>query len=151
MSKGRRLVRMQEGLELQAYPDTRKKRTIGWGHLIKDTLVGILLRHRGGISREVADDLFVLDYEEALDVVRKAIQRDADENDPRDAALISVAFQLGLGDWPTVTHEALTSTGGGPSAWSIQTPNRCQEFVQMVESGEWPARLAGWIEPNAGP
>ena len=155
MSKGRDLVRLQEGLDLQAYADTRGKKTIGRGHLIKDPLVHILLRNRGGISLDIANELFALDYEDALAVARKALHRDADENDPRDAAFISAAFQLDMADWPKMAEafrlgdweraalEAETSTAGGPSGWSEQTPERCAEFCDMVRAGEWPARLAG--------
>lgn len=162
MSTARDLVRMQEGLSLRVYNDTEGKATVGYGHLVTDPLALLLLRRGVDLEESEADALFALDYAKARAQFHFEVDRDADEEDPRDAALLSAAFQLGsLGRWPKmigafrarrwhiVCHEAKTGNQGRPSKWAEQTPSRVAEFCEIMRTGEWPPRLSPWGAENA--
>ena len=141
-------IKRHEGLRLKAYDDASSAElapgvmltghpTIGWGRAL-DT---------NGISKEEAEILLARDITRASNTARVLVPSFGDLNSARQAALVSMAFQLGHGglrqfksmiaaieaeDWPRARMEALHS------AWATQTPARAEEIGEMLLTGRWP-------------
>lgn len=105
-----------------------------------------------GVSRAENDLMLGNDIAEATLDLHMLLQTAFDEApEPRKAALVSMRFQLGpkgfrefhemieairLGDWPGAGQEALQSR------WARETPSRAQEQAKMLETAQWPGKVA---------
>lgn len=133
------LIKLHEGLRLTVYTDTRGHPTIGYGRAL-DT---------HGISGTEAEYLLNNDLEaishQAAGVVGDATW--AMLNEPRRAALIDMAFNMGAarlegfhntlaairsGDWQAAHDQALRS------AWALQVGERARRDAEILLTGEWP-------------
>lgn len=133
------LVKLHEGLRLTVYTDTRGHPTIGYGRAL-DT---------HGISGTEAEYLLANDLEVAAHqtagVVGDAVWDTL--SDPRKAALIDMAFNMGaarlsgfhntltaiaVGDWQAAHDQAMQS------AWALQVGERAKRDAQMLLTGNWP-------------
>lgn len=135
---GGELIRRDEGLRLEPYPDTPGTIAIGYGR-------NLTLR---GISRDEAEVLLRNDMAAAVDAVRSLFSVATLERmgAARQAALISMAHQLGMaglgkfarmrlaldaGDWERAAVEALDSV------WAReQTPARARRMAEILRCGE---------------
>jgi len=131
-----------EGRRCQAYRDTLGKWTIGVGHCSSDV-------HEGAewtdsqVSYQLARDI-----ENATLACRHMLPWFDALNEPRQAVLIGMAFQLGitglLGFHGTLDairdeHFADAAEHMRQSKWAQQTPNRVRVLAAQMDSGEWQA------------
>ena len=134
----RELLVADEGLSLKLYLDTLGRWTIGYGRCLSTA----------GISREEAEMMLDHDITRAVNAAAEVVGRDVYGalNSPRQAALASMAFQMGrrglegfkrmlravrAGDWQTAHDEALASD------WAKQTHTRAVKIAGMLLKGEW--------------
>lgn len=134
------LIKKHEGLRLTAYRDSRGVLTIGYGRNLEDR----------GITAMEALMLLQQDYTEicyrlyGLPWFNKL-------NEPRQAAVMDMAFNLGFtgllkfqrflkaltdGDYSRAAAEMLNS------GWAHQVGLRAVEDAQIMDTGEWPAEVA---------
>lgn len=138
-------LRHEEGVVPHAYPDHRGYWTIGVGRLIDK-------RKGGGLTPDEIDYLLRNDIERKSREVFAALPWAKDLNEPRQAVLICMAFQMGtpglLGFKTTLAHvqagrytEAATEML--VSLWAGQTPGRATRMAMQMETGEWQTRKTG--------
>jgi len=134
-----RQLKSDEGLVLHAYQDKLSYWTIGYGRLIDE-------RKGGGISEQEAEYLLGNDIERTLRSLEKALPWVRRLNEPRQGALLNMAFQMGVGGllgfeqtlgairderYAHAAHLMLMSR------WATQTPRRARKMARQIETGEW--------------
>ena len=133
-------LRSDEGEVLHAYPDHLGYWTIGVGRLIDS-------RKGGGISADESAYLLNNDIQHRDQALRNLYPWFSGLNEPRQAAVLNMSFQLGLGglakfpkmlaslrdgEWAEAETHALDS------AWAkSQTPGRAKRVAQQLRTGEW--------------
>jgi lysozyme len=134
-------LRREEGSKRHAYQDHLGWWTIGVGRLIDE-------RKGGGLSDDEIDHLLRNDIARLEREVLSALPWAAALNEPRQAVLIGMAFQMGvaglLGFAQTlaaVRDERYAHAAGLmlQSQWARQTPARARRMARQMESGEWQA------------
>lgn len=127
-----------EGMKLKPYRCTEGKLTIGVGRNLDDV----------GITKDEAMMFLDHDITRATNAAADVVGRDVfgSLNPARQAALISMAFQMGrdrladfrnmlqavrAGDWQTAYDQALDSK------WAMQTKDRAGRIAKMILTGEW--------------
>lgn len=134
-----------EGRKRSAYPDNRGYWTIAVGRLI-DSRLG------GGLSEAEIDLLLTNDIAEKTAQVRTALPWFDNLNEPRQAVLIGMCFQMGLGSAEEGKgllgfQATLAAARDGhfehaktlmlQSRWATQTPVRAKLMAEQLASGEW--------------
>ena len=129
----------EEGAESCAYQDSLGFWTIGVGRLIDS-------RKGGGLSNEEIDFLLENDIKTKTREVLLALPWVPRLSEPRQAVLINMAFQLGIGGLLKFKR-ALGSIEDGQyseaamemldSAWAKQTPARAHRMALQMETDEW--------------
>lgn len=129
----------EEGAESCAYQDSLGYWTIGVGRLIDS-------RKGGGLSNEEIDFLLENDIKTKTREVLLALPWMPRLSEPRQAVLIGMAFQMGIGGLLKFKR-ALGSIEDGQyaeaavemleSKWGNQTPERAYRMAQQMETGEW--------------
>ena len=129
----------EEGAESCAYQDSLGFWTIGVGRLIDS-------RKGGGLSNEEIDFLLENDIKTKTREVLLALPWMPRLSDPRQAVLIGMAFQMGIGGLLKFKR-ALGSIEDGQyaeaavemleSKWGNQTPERAYRMAKQMETGEW--------------
>ena len=129
----------EEGAESCAYQDSLGYWTIGVGRLIDS-------RKGGGLSNEEIDMLLDNDIKRNYEAVLKALPWMEKLSNQRQAVLIGMAFQMGIGgllqfkrmlgsvedgQYGEAAIEMLDST------WAKQTPARAHRMALQMETGEW--------------
>lgn len=134
-------LKREEGCVLHAYDDHLGYATIGVGRLIDN-------RKGGGISEDEAEYLLRNDVARFTHDVTKALPWIVRLNEPRQAVLIGMAFQMGtaglLGFTQTLAavrderydHAATLMLA---SKWATQTPARAKRMARQMATGEWQA------------
>ena len=131
------LVR-HEGLRLKPYTDTVGKLTIGIGRNLDDT----------GITTDEAHYLLTGDLDRVVRALTAGYRWFADLDPVRQAVLVNMAFNLGLGGLATfrkmlaaVAHKqyGLASDEMIASTWKLQVPERAGELAAQMRSGTWQA------------
>lgn len=146
-----KLLQEEEGLTLDAIPDSKGYWEIGWGHDLPYNTTG----YKGLIwTREQADSQLVPDAAKALEFASE-LPGFYNCNSVQQAALGSMCYQLGsLAAWPKLkaslalkdyagaAREGLT-TGDGVtlSDWIKQTPKRACREMLMLSTGIWIPKL----------
>ena len=129
-----------EGLRLKAYYDTLGVLTIGYGH------VDSSLTEQTVWTKEQAENQLDRDIEEKTQQVRKHIPWFDRLNEPRQAVLVGMAFQLGINGLlgfnktlGAIRDERWNDAAGGmrASKWFTQTPKRVNRMARQIETGEW--------------
>jgi len=138
MDLKQQLIR-EEGAESCAYQDSLGYWTIGVGRLIDS-------RKGGGLSNAEIDFLLENDIRRNYKAVLFALPWIEKLNDPRQAVLIGMAFQMGLKGLLQFKR-ALGSIEDGQygeaavemldSLWAQQTPERAKRLATQMETGEW--------------
>lgn len=129
-----------EGCRLTAYRDSRGLWTIGWGHLLNNSVDWT--GHT--ITQELADSLLEQDMDHARQLAQ-GFPHYPDMNDVRQAVCVSMCFQMGQSPlyWPNFTTAlqardfAGAAQAGLDSDWAKQTPQRAVLEMDMMESGVW--------------
>ena len=161
----RQLLIDEEGVELDAYQDSRGIWTIGIGHNLEIDQTDEELDAIGRV--ELPDDLstvtittqeayklFDIDVNDAIEDISSVfdVQELNDLGETRRAVILSMVFQLGGGgirkfknfiaavksqDWDTASDEMLFANVAAqrPSAWYRQTPERCQRAADAMRVG----------------
>ena len=129
----------EEGAESCAYQDSLGYWTIGVGRLID-------FRKGGGLSNEEIDFLLENDIKRNYEAVLKALPWIEKLSDQRQAVLIEMAFQMGVGGLLQFKR-TLGSIEDGQygeaavemleSKWAQQTPKRAARMAKQMETGEW--------------
>ena len=129
----------EEGAESCAYQDSLGFWTIGVGRLID-------ARKGGGLSNDEIDFLLENDIKTKTREVLLALPWMPRLSDPRQAVLIGMAFQMGIGGLLKFKR-ALGSIEDGQyaeaavemleSKWGNQTPERAYRMAKQMETGEW--------------
>lgn len=128
-----------------AYKDHLGFLTIGVGRLIDG-------RKGGGLSDDEIDYLLANDIKAKTADVLDALPWVARLNEPRQAAIIGMAFQMGIGNAQFGTgllgfRQALAAIRDEhyahaeglllDSAWARQTPERAKRMAKQISTGEW--------------
>lgn len=132
-------LREEEGEVLHAYQDHLGFWTIGVGRLIDK-------RKNGGISKEESTVLLQNDVTRVWNKLCDEIPWIMELNEPRQGALVLMAFQLGIegllkfktslshirmGNWQRAHDNMLLSL------WAQQTPARAGRVAKQILTGEW--------------
>jgi lysozyme len=134
-------LRREEGVSRHAYQDHLGFWTIGVGRLIDQ-------RKGGGLSDEEVDHLLRNDIERFTREVEQALPWFKELNEPRQAVLIGMAFQMGtaglLGFRNTLNAVRDNrwfdaAEGMLASRWAQQTPGRASRMAKQMETGQWQA------------
>jgi lysozyme len=143
------LLREDEGLRLKAYRCTAGALTIGYGHNIDSNgmpadIASVSDAVNRGITKAQADELLLRDAAIALANARRLVPGIDGMSPNRQAALISMAFQLG-GKTMASFYGTLRAVNTGQwreaargmrlSRWAKQTPNRVARLARMIEFG----------------
>ncbi len=127
-----------EGEKLQMYTDSKGILTIGIGHNIEER----------GISPAVSALMFEEDIAESVEEARANFGWYLDLNEPRQAVIINMLFNLGLGRfrgfkktiqflenqlYHSAAEEMLLSL------WAEQVGRRAVELSRQMRFGEWQA------------
>jgi lysozyme len=132
-------LRLEESVEKSAYQDSLGFWTIGVGRLID-------ARKGGGLSDKEINYLLANDIESKTLEVVKALPWFYNLNEPRQAVILGMAFQLGtngmLGFKTSLGHIRggrwdLAHDGMLDSAWAKQTPARANRMADQMLTGEW--------------
>ena len=133
------------------YRDSEGFLTIGYGHNLDASPVTGLRPHIG-LTEEEATALLMSDIRKAEAALFKAVPWAANLTPPRQAVLVNMAFNLGIG-----SHERHTGLLGFremlrfldladyhmaaremlASRWAIQVGQRAEELAQQMEHGAW--------------
>lgn len=129
----------EEGAESCAYQDSLGFWTIGVGRLIDS-------RKGGGLSSDEIDFLLENDIKTKTAEVLQALPWVSKLSEPRQAVLIGMCFQMGIGGLLKFKR-ALGSIEDGhygeaasemmDSAWAKQTFGRAARLAKQMESDEW--------------
>ena len=146
------MLEYEEGRSKKPYKCSEGHWTIGVGHKITDEGVDYY-RKIGGLTNDKIDLFLSWDIEKAEASAQKYAWF-KDLNEPRQAVIISMIFQMGAGHpndterkgflyW-TDTHKHIASGDfeGAASAmldskWATQTPNRARRHAKQLRTGEW--------------
>ena len=151
MQKLLALLRQLEGLCLTAYQDTVGVWTIGYGHNLQAHGYTAADAAKQVWTREQSETALQLDASQALNDVLSHWSWAKDLDDVRQAVLVDMVFQMGVGKvsrfvdtLPAIEsgHYANASTLILKSTWAHQTHQRCATLSAMMSTGEWPDGLA---------
>jgi lysozyme len=132
-------LRREEGVSRHAYQDHLGFWTIGVGRLIDK-------RKGGGLSDEEVDRLLRNDVERFTREVKQALSWFDELNEPRQAVLVGMAFQMGTAGLLQFrnTLNAVrdnrwfdAAEGMLASRWAQQTPGRASRMAKQMETGQW--------------
>lgn len=151
------MLRVDEGLKLTIYKDTKGYWTVGIGHLltkkddkaeairILDALVG---RKTGGaITEAEARKIFSADVDTAYRQIKASKILSPIYNkvsDTRRMGIVNMVFQLGIGgaegfqnSLTLISNSQYTQAGKNmrASRWYSQTPNRAERVIKVLTSG----------------
>ena len=139
-----KLLQEEEGLTLDAIPDSKGYWEIGWGHDLPYSVSG----YKGLVwTKEKSDAQLTLDAAVALEFAAELPRYD-DCNEVQQAALGSMCYQLGsLAAWPKlraalgVKDYAEAAKQCLMSDWVKQTPKRAYRESLMLSTGLWIPKL----------
>jgi len=132
-------IKREEGCIAHAYRDSLGLLTIGVGRLIDGS-------KGGGLSQDEIDYLLANDIASASHQVATALPWAERLNEPRQAVLIGMCFQMGLGGLLAFKHTlgsvedgqyAEAAKGMLDSGWAKQTPARARRLAQQMETDTW--------------
>ena len=106
------IIRQSESLRLSPYQDSKKVWTIGWGHT--GTINGRPVKGHPKLTREQAEEVFEADVQYFEDGVLDRIK--VKDSDYQFAALVSLAFNIGLGAFGRSTLLRLFNEGNPEGA-----------------------------------
>lgn len=132
-------LREFEGVVPHAYQDHLGYWTIGVGRLIDK-------RKGGHLTDDEIDYLLENDIRRKTAEVHNALPWVKAMNEPRQAVVIGMAFQMGLkgllgftGTLAAMRDERYSDAAEGmrQSKWAQQTPQRVRRLAHQMETGEW--------------
>lgn len=146
-------IEEDEGRRKKAYLDTEGILTIGVGHNCKDSPVPGVNKVGDRISQEMINGLLVKDMAKAVRDCTDAFPWMLEQlNDPRQAVLVNMTFNMGIGSKTKRTgvqgfQKALQSMELGlyadaakemlNSKWAKQVGRRAIRLAEQMRLGEW--------------
>lgn len=137
-----RLIAEEEGRDPCAYRDSRGYLTIGIGCLVDKSQIG------AGLCDAAITAQFAHDSATARTEATRFPHFD-ELSDVRKAVLISMCFQMGTKPrhWPNFMaamaakdYAQAAAAGRDSDWWRVQTHNRAERQMKMLESNEWVER-----------
>lgn len=129
-------IKRAEGFRTYPYQCPAGKLSIGYGRNLEDV----------GITRQEAEYLLRNDVQKAMDGVQRKISWFETLDDVRQAVLVEMAYNCGLGGLLTF-KKMLTALGAHryeeaaaealDSKWARQVGRRATELAKMLRTGEW--------------
>ncbi len=132
------MIKAHEGVVKHAYADSRGYLTIGVGRLIDEKL-------GGGLSDDEIDYLLANDLKRCQ-AEAKTYEWFPGLNEPRQAVVISLLFNLGKPRWDKFKKAQAAIEAGDygeaaaqmlDSRWADQVGKRADDMAGMMISGEW--------------
>lgn len=139
-------IQRAESCKLTAYRDSRGFWTIGWGHLLDQTIDWT--GHT--IDQATADSLLLLDIEERQSEAQTLPEWDALDTPCRQNAVTECVFNLGLAHW----HNEFPATRASIQAqmWLAAQANLLDSPAWVAQVGRYRvSRLAGYLGTGAYP
>ena len=154
-------LKKHEGERLSAYKDSLGVLTVGVGHNCKASPVPGVEKPGDKISKEASSQLFYRDIKEHEKAIYQRLPWLAKLNGPRQAVLLNMAFNLGVGgllgfkstlkkvenlDFEGASEAMLASRWaiqvgdfppGSPQANRIGRPGRAWELAEQMRTGKW--------------
>jgi len=139
------LIAKHEGCEANIYNDSMGIPTIGIGHNLKANPLPDGMNPP--LTQDQIDQLFQADLAVATNAVTKALPWFSSIDSVRQAVLIDMTFNMGIGTLLTFHHTLgfiqdgdYTSAANGmlASLWAKQVGIRATEDANMMTSGLWP-------------
>lgn len=136
-----------EGLRLKAYKDSLGNYTIGYGHLMH--YAGEVGGDPMEITLSEAEEMFDIDFQQAVTEAQEAVPFFAALDGPRKGAMVNMAFQMGgatlaafhatleamdAADWEEASKRIMNSK------YARQTRARAQRIAYRVRTGEYAVR-----------
>jgi lysozyme len=130
-----RQLKRDEGCRLTVYTCTAGKPTIGYGRNLEDK----------GVSQREANQMLAHDIDQVVVALNRRAAWWHDLDEIRRAAVINMAFQLGVtgflrfrntiaalraGDFEQASKDMLDSL------WARQTPNRAKRLSEQIRTGQ---------------
>lgn len=134
-------IKSDEGRRPCVYQDSLGYWTIGDGILVDSRVTG------AGLRPEEMDFITANRIKLTADELARRLPWVATLEEPRRAALVDMAYQLGvpglLGFRTALTYCALgqwerAATAFLTSRWATQTPARAQRLAKQIKTGSWP-------------
>lgn len=134
------MLEREEGRKLVAYADTRSIFTIGIGHTGPEVHAGLVW------TDDQVDAAFDADVTKATAGCTANLPWFSALDEPRQAVLVGMAFQLGIHGLLEFTHTlaavrdgrfADAQAGMKASAWNAQTPARAERMERQMLTGDW--------------
>ncbi len=138
----RSLIKLHEGLSLTPYRDQNGYWTIGFGHNLDahgESIPNL-------ITNQQAEAYLTSDINDAMQAARQIVPNFDTLNTVRQAVIVDMIFNMGQagvsqfhdmiqavanGDW-LAASEAMAD-----SLWAYQLPERSQQDIAMMRTGEW--------------
>jgi lysozyme len=132
---GTKLIQSFEQCRLTAYQDQRGIWTVGWGHTGHEVVPGLVW------TQEQADSTFKLDTVIAVACVNHSVT--APVNQAEFDAMVSLCFNIGIGNFHNSSFVKAMNSGAGPQAehdtfveWD-HTNSRVNPGLDMRRQQEW--------------
>ena len=144
ISSVQELIEQDEGRKPWPYTDTSGHQTWGIGHLLADPLPPDVL----ALLNQAIDLQFQHDLDAATDGLMAHLPWFASVNPIRQAALIDMAFNLGVAGLMTFTTFLSCMESGQWAAAAAdlrgtlvyrQLPTRYERLATMIHTGQWPS------------
>lgn len=145
------MLRFEEGYELVEYLDSKKKPTIGIGHLIRPVDRLTYPKNAEGklvMTPQQVEDTFRNDTAESIEAAEKWLGDYWQTlNTARQAVAVGMAFQMGVhsladfgptrehiirAEWEEVKKHFLAAK------WHSDTPARCERMAEIMVTGKFP-------------
>jgi len=135
-------LKLDEGLRLEAYKDTRGNWTIGYGHLLKE-------KPATGWTQAQADEEFNQDFEEAVTGAKEVVPFFDALEDARKGVFVNLVFNMGAeklsefhgtlaaadaGDWDSAAQHLMNSK------YARQVKARAARLAFRLRTGEYSLR-----------
>lgn len=129
------VIKFQEGLSTRLYKDTQGKWTIGYGFNLSDN----------ELPEDICQTLLVREIVKVVNELRRRLPWYEDLDDARKKALISMGYQLGVGnlmkfkkmlDALEKGNYELAYTEALASKWAEQTPKRARQVAMVLRTGD---------------
>lgn len=143
-----KLIKKHEGLSLIPYRCPSGALTIGYGHNFDANPLSPVLseyvKRNGQITVEMADQLLTDDISTAIEGVKSLFPNFDKYSENRRNALVSMAFQMGVGGLSKFTttlrmirdgHWTMAAGNLQLSKWYKQSGKRSKEIVKMLRGG----------------
>lgn len=135
-----RQLRGDEDTRACVYPDHLGYATIGVGRLVDSRVAG------AGLRPDEITYLLNNDIDDRINALARALPWTQDLDDVRKAALLNMAFQMGMPKFLQFKHTLEMVRAGSyieasaamlDSLWAKQTPARAARVARQMRTGQW--------------